>query len=157
VSRARGGVALAGAIVVVTLLGGCGGSASGNSTQASAAAPSTATNPPAATASQPPASSGSSATKPQAGVFVIHIRNYAYVPAAPVVRVGQRIEIINDDVPAHTWSAAPKSNWSYTSGNLEKGQHVTFAGFTKPGRYPFLCFYHAEMPSMNGTITATAH
>jgi len=89
-------------------------------------------------------------------LLVIHIRNFAYVPAAPVARVGQPIEIINDDVTAHTWSAAPHSNWTFTSGNLEKGRRVIFAGFTKPGRYPFLCFYHAEMASMNGTATVTA-
>jgi plastocyanin len=90
-------------------------------------------------------------------MFVIHIRNFAYLPPAPVVRVGQPIEIINDDAAAHTWSAAPKSNWSYDSGNLEKGQRVTFAGFTEPGRYPFVCYYHAEMPSMTGTVTVRAN
>jgi plastocyanin len=90
-------------------------------------------------------------------MFVIHIRNFAYLPPAPVVQVGQPIEIINDDAAAHTWSAAPKSNWSYDSGNLEKGQRVTFAGFTEPGRYPFVCYYHAEMPSMTGTVTVRAN
>jgi len=84
---------------------------------------------------------------------VVHIRNFAYAPAAPVVIAGQRIEIINDDVAAHTWSAAPKAGWAYTSGNLEKGQRATFAGFSTPGRYKFLCYYHAEMPSMNGVVT----
>ena len=112
---------------------------------APAAAPSASVSAPAATAP--------SASKGQLATYVIHIRNFAYVPAAPVVMVGQPIEIINDDAAAHTWSAAPKSNWTYTSGNLEKGQHVVFSGFTAPGRYPFLCYYHAEMPSMNGVIT----
>jgi len=87
---------------------------------------------------------------------VVHIRNFAYVPAAPVVIVGQPIEIINDDVAAHTWSAAPKAGWTYTSGNLEKGQRATFPGFSAPGRYKFLCYYHAEMPSMNGVVTVKA-
>ncbi len=84
---------------------------------------------------------------------MVRIRNFAYVPAAPVVVVGQPIEIINDDVAAHTWSAAPGAGWTYTSGNLEKGQQATFPGFTKPGRYRFLCYYHAEMPTMNGVAT----
>jgi len=88
--------------------------------------------------------------------LVVHIRGFAYVPAAPVVIVGQRIEIINDDSAAHTWSAAPKSGWVYTSGNLDKGQRVTFPGFTNPGSYRFLCYYHAEMPSMNGVVTVRA-
>lgn len=96
-----------------------------------------------------PAESKPPATEP----LVVHIRGFAYIPAAPVVIVGQPIEIINDDVAAHTWSAAPKVNWAYTSGNLEKGQRATYPGFTKPGRYTFLCYYHAEMPSMNGVVT----
>ena len=70
--------------------------------------------------------------------------------------MGQPIQIINDDVAAHTWSAAPRVNWAYTSGNLEKGQRATFAGFTKPGSYKFLCYYHAEMPPMTGVVTVKA-
>ena len=105
--------------------------------------------------SQPPATTAES--KPPATTpLVVHIRGFAYIPAAPVVIVGQPIEIINDDVAAHTWSAAPKVNWSYTSGNLEKGQRATYPGFTKPGRYKFLCYYHAEMPSMTGVVTVKA-
>jgi len=85
--------------------------------------------------------------------LVVHIRGFAYVPAAPVVVVGQPIQIINDDAAAHTWSATPGSGWAYTSGNLEKGQMATFPGFATPGSYKFLCYYHAEMPSMNGVVT----
>jgi plastocyanin len=88
--------------------------------------------------------------------LVVHIRNFAYVPSAPVVVVGQPIEIINDDVAAHTWSAAPGAGWAYTSGNLEKGQRATFGGFTHAGSYRFLCYYHAEMPSMNGVVVVKA-
>ena len=96
-----------------------------------------------------PSETQPSAPKP----LVVHIRGFAYIPAAPVVIVGQPIEIINDDVAAHTWSAAPRVNWAYTSGNLEKGQRAIFPGFAKPGQYKFLCYYHAEMPSMNGVVT----
>lgn len=78
------------------------------------------------------------------------------MPKSPVVDVGQRIRVINEDAAAHTWSAAPKAGWTYTSGNLEKGQQTTFVGFTKPGAYKFVCYYHAEMPSMNGIITVRA-
>jgi plastocyanin len=103
----------------------------------------------------PPATSASitaSALKP----VVVHIRNFAYVPASLVVVVGQPIEIVNDDVAAHTWSAAPGAGWAYSSGNLEKGQRATFPGFTNPGSYRFLCYYHAEMPLMNGVVTVKA-
>ena len=96
-----------------------------------------------------PSVTKSSALKP----LVVHIRNFAYLPAAPVVVVGQPIEIVNDDTDAHTWSAAPGAGWTYTSGNLEPGKPVTFPGFINPGSYKFLCYYHAEMPSMNGVVT----
>jgi plastocyanin len=97
---------------------------------------------------------GSTTKGPALEPLIVHIRNFAYVPAAPVVAVGQPIEIINDDAAAHTWSAAPGSGWTYTSGNLEKGQKASFPGFTHPGTYKFLCYYHAEMPLMNGVATA---
>jgi len=113
--------------------------------------------PPVTTAPSPGASLETPTPKGVApNPLVVHIRGFAYVPAAPVVIVGQRIEIINDDSAAHTWSAAPKSGWVYTSGNLDKGQRVTFPGFTNPGSYRFLCYYHAEMPSMNGVVTVRA-
>lgn len=99
-----------------------------------------------------------STTPPVGGAkpLVVHIVNFAYVPAAPVVLVGQPILIINDDNAAHTWSAAPGAGWTYTSGNLEKGQRATYPGFATPGHYTFLCYYHAEMPAMNGIVTVKA-
>ena len=128
------------------LLSSCGGTL----TPGTSSTPSTATS--SATGAIAPSGPKSAALEP----LVVHIRNFAYVPAAPVVIVGQPIEIINDDVAAHTWSAAPKAGWAYTSGNLEKGQQATFPGFSTPGHYKFLCYYHAEMPSMNGVVTVKA-
>lgn len=138
------------ALLLLSLSAACGTSASQTpSTSPSASGPSSA----ASSASPPTAASPTvSSVKP----LVVHIRNFAYVPAAPVVIVGQPIQIINDDVAAHTWSATPGSGWAYTSGNLEKGQRATFPGFSKPGSYRFLCYYHAEMPSMNGVATVTS-
>jgi len=138
------------------LLAGCGGSTTGTATPQNTSADSAAAGGPRTSAPRTPSSSVAPRARAAPAVFVIHIRDFAYLPPAPVVRAGQRVEVINDDSAAHTWSAAPRSNWSYTSGNLEKGQRVTFAGFGKPGRYPFLCYYHAEMPSMNGTVVVTA-
>ena len=61
--------------------------------------------------------------------------------------------IINQDSAAHTWTAAPRSGWTYDSGNIGPGQRATFPGLARPGRYPVLCLYHAEMPAMTGTVT----
>lgn len=143
----------------ILLLASCGGSDTPGPepTPSTSASPSASVEPSETQPAepQPPATTAESkppATKP----LVVHIRGFAYVPAAPVVIVGQPIEIINDDVAAHTWSAAPKVNWAYNSGNLEKGQRATFPGFSKPGRYKFLCYYHAEMPPMTGVVTVKA-
>ena len=156
---ARAGTATVCMLLLAFVLDGCGGSSASKTQPTTAPGESTAggaTLSTPGTTTSPRTSAVSPSTKPQPGVLVIHIRSFAYLPPAPVVLVGQRIEIINDDAVAHTWSAAPKSNWSYTSGNLERGQRATFAGFTKPGRYPFVCYYHAEMPSMTGTVTVKA-
>ena len=128
------------------LLSSCGGTVTPRTGSAPSTPPSTTT------VAIAPSGPKSAALEP----LVVHIRNFAYVPAAPVVALGQPIEIINDDVAAHTWSAAPKAGWAYTSGNLEKGQRATFPGFSAPGRYKFLCYYHAEMPSMNGVVSVKA-
>jgi plastocyanin len=160
------------------LLASCGGSGTpGSESTQSPSTPSTVSpsrspsmSPsmsPESTAASPTASVEPSVTKPSVTKpsgsrppviepLVVHIRNFAYVPAAPIVVVGQPIDIVNDDVAAHTWSAAPKVNWAYTSGNLEKGQRATFPGYPKPGSYKFLCYYHAEMPSMTGVVTVKA-
>jgi plastocyanin len=153
-------------LAVAMVAGGCGGSVSNggtNRTDPGGSGPTTvagravstplSSSPATVASSSAPVASSSATVKPAAPVFVIHIRDFAYQPSAPVVLVGQRVEVINDDGAAHTWSAAPRSKWNYTSGNLEQGQRAIFGGFISPGRYPFLCYYHAEMPSMNGTIT----
>lgn len=153
----RGAPIAAVAVVAALAVSGCGGSSpSPNRSPASAvrSAPSPTAGGSATSGTTPQVSS--SFAQPSPAVLVIHIRGFAYHPPTPVVVVGQRIRIVNDDTAAHTWSAAPAAGWQYTSGNLEKGQQATFAGFKKPGKYAFLCYYHAEMPAMNGTITVTA-
>jgi plastocyanin len=149
---------------LLLLLTSCGGAGTGTPSPSSTG--SASKTPPQGTSgtsssspSKSPSSAIASPTKsspPTAKSAVVHIRNFAYVPAAPVVTVGQPILIINDDTAAHTWSAAPSSGWTYTSGNLDKGQRATYPGFSKAGRYKFLCYYHAEMPSMNGIVTVRA-
>lgn len=129
------------------LLTSCGQSPPNSSEPTAQTRPPQTSSPSAAVSSAPPLKPP--VTKPP---VVVHIRNFAYVPAL-VVAVGQPIEIINDDSAAHTWSAAPGAGWTYTSGNLEKKGRATFPGFSRPGRYKFLCYYHAEVPSMNGVAT----
>ena len=88
-----------------------------------------------------------------AAPLIVTIRNYTFSPQNPVLAVGQSVTIVNRDNVAHTWTAAPKSGWSYDSGNLGPGQRATFPGFPRAGHYAVLCLYHAEMPTMTGTVT----
>jgi plastocyanin len=113
----------------------------------SEATPSTSASQPTSPAATAPSPTGS--IKP----LVVQIRNNTYVPAAPAVIVGQPIEVINNDAEAHTWSAVLGSGWSYTTDNLDPGKRATFPGFSKPGSYRFVCYYHGEIPSMNGVVT----
>jgi plastocyanin len=155
--RAGPGRAVLGGVLLLVLAscGGPGPQTPGATSPAPATAGARSTAP---SGTPPPTSVSGAATSPTASgkPAVVRIRSYAYLPAAPVVIVGQPIEIINSDSVAHTWSAAPGAGWTYTSGNLDPGQRTTFPGFTKAGRYRFLCYYHAEMPSMTGTVTVKA-
>jgi plastocyanin len=144
------------------LLVGCGGGGS-STTAAAQPTPSSsavaggvgAPSTPAARPTASPTSGGSAATPQPVAMapLVVTIRNYAFVPQDPVVARGQKVVVVNDDSVAHTWTAAPHSGWSYDSGNIAPGGRATFPGLPRPGRYPVLCLYHAEMPAMTGTLT----
>ena len=127
------------------LVTGCGGGPSATTT----AAPPTPSKAPV----EAPAALAATSTTVALIPLVVTIRNYAFVPQNPVVTKGQSVVIVNSDSVAHTWSAAPRSSWSYDSGNIPPGGRATFPGLSQAGRYPVLCQYHAEMPTMTGTVT----
>ena len=78
-------------------------------------------------------------------VATVHIKDFAYSPAALTVRVGDRVTFVNDDDEAHTVTATGKS---FDSAGLDTGnawQHV----FAAPGTYQYFCELH---PYMKATI-----
>ena len=163
-TRASLGVLTACALLVA----GCGGGASPTKGAAQpppplSAAKTEAAQPPSPSAVELPTASKTSGPAPTAlaappktvalAPVVVTIRNYAFMPQNPVLARGQAVVIVNDDNVAHTWSAAPHTDWSYDSGNIPPGARATFPGLPRAGRYPVLCLYHAEMPTMTGTVT----
>jgi plastocyanin len=80
---------------------------------------------------------------------VIHIANFAFIPATVRVAVGQPVSFVNDDSEPHTASAVDRS---FDSGGLDlhdSWQHT----FTAPGTHRYFCEMH---PTMTGTIVVTA-
>lgn len=99
---------------------------------------------PAATAA-PSAPASSAAPSTTAVRPVVHIKDFAYVPATITVKAGQSVLFVQDDQTPHTVTASDKS---YDSGNLD--QRATWAhAFAKPGTYTYICAYH---PNMKGTV-----
>jgi plastocyanin len=102
---------------------------------------------PAATAapSSAPAPASSAAPSTTAVRPVVHIKDFAFVPATISVAAGQSVLFVQDDQTPHTVTASDKS---YDSGNLD--QRATWAhAFATPGTYTYVCAYH---PNMKGTV-----
>lgn len=102
--------------------------------------PSPDPSPAASAAPAAPSAPSTTAVRP-----VVHIKDFAFVPATITVKVGQSVLFVQDDQTPHTVTASDKS---YDSGNLD--QRATWShAFTAPGTYTYICAYH---PNMKGTV-----
>lgn len=85
-----------------------------------------------------------------AKAVVVHIRDYAFVPAKTTVAAGSSITFVNDDDVAHTGTA---SDGAFDTGNIPPGKSATVTvAAPKAGSVPYLCSIHQFM---TGTITVT--
>lgn len=81
---------------------------------------------------------------------VVHIRDYAFVPAKTTVSPGATITFVNDDKVAHTGTA---SDGAFDTGNIPPGKSKTVTvKATKAGAVPYICSIHQFM---TGSITVT--
>jgi plastocyanin len=80
---------------------------------------------------------------------IVHIKNFAYVPAKLTVPVGTTITFVNDDAEPHTVTA---TNNSFDSDGLDSHQSWKHA-FAKPGTFAYFCEMH---PYMKGTVVVKA-
>jgi plastocyanin len=77
---------------------------------------------------------------------VVHIKNFAYVPATLTVPPGTTVTFVNDDEEPHTVTA---TNKSFDSEALDSHQSWKYA-FAKSGSFTYFCEMH---PYMKGTVT----
>lgn len=71
----------------------------------------------------------------------VHMKDFAFTPAAVHVRAGETVTFVNDDSEAHTVRAA---DGSFDSAGMETGQRWTHR-FRTPGTYAYFCELHPYM------------
>ncbi len=100
----------------------------------------------------PATTTGSGGAAPAAPVAgnAVTIQNFAFAPAALVVKAGTTVTWTNRDTDAHTVTSQNNSG-PLASAALATGQSYSYT-FTKPGRYDYLCTIH---PFMTATVTVT--
>jgi plastocyanin len=77
--------------------------------------------------------------------IVVHMKNFAFVPAVVHVKPGDVVEWINDDTDAHTVDSATKL---FSSGGLDTHEQYEHA-FKTAGSFAYFCALH---PYMKGTV-----
>lgn len=77
--------------------------------------------------------------------IVVHMKNFAFVPATIHVKVGDAVEWVNDDADAHTVDSVAKL---FDSGGLDTHEQYTHV-FPKAGSFAYFCALH---PYMKGTV-----
>jgi plastocyanin len=77
---------------------------------------------------------------------VVHIKNFAYVPARLSVPSGTTVTFVNDDDEPHTVTATDKSFDSEGLDTHQAWKHV----FAKAGTFAYFCEMH---PMMKGAVT----
>lgn len=91
-----------------------------------------------------PSSSASPAPAASPAV-VVHMKNFAFVPASVTIHAGQSVKWINDDSVSHSATANDRS---WNSGELDNGQSWTYT-FSAAGTYQYFCDDHSFM---KGTV-----
>ncbi len=86
-------------------------------------------------------------SEPPAGTTRVRIVDFTYQPGNITVPVGTTVVWTQLDQSTHTVDFEDGT----TSGDMAKGDTYKRT-FDKPGKYPYVCFYH---PRMTGTVTVT--
>lgn len=109
----------------------------------------------AATTSTTSTSSGSadlptgSITSPLSGTVKMSISNFTTSPSALFVKKGAVIEITNNDVAGHSFTA---DDGSFDTGVIGKGKSTTVT-LNTVGTIKFHCTPHSSTKTLQGTIT----
>ncbi|MEU5236442.1 cupredoxin domain-containing protein [Streptomyces lydicus] len=130
----RTALAVATVALFATATGGCSGGGGGTA-PATSRAPSPASSPGA---------SSPSATPPAAGR--ITVKDYAFKPAALVVRPGASVTVVNQDAVTHNVTAT--GGKAFATGSIKPGARATFTAPARPGAYPYFCSIHPYMKAL---------
>ncbi len=76
------------------------------------------------------------------------VRSFAFEQQRLEVKVGDRVEWVNEDIAPHT-ATAVSGEWD--TGALTRGQSAAIS-FGAPGTFAYRCAYH---PQMRATIVVT--
>ena len=93
----------------------------------------------------PAAAADATPTPAPSAAAVVHIKDFAFVPARLKVHAGERVMFVNDDDEAHTVTATDKR---FDSGGLDTNDSWTHA-FVHAGTFQYFCALH---PYMKGAI-----
>ena len=86
------------------------------------------------------AACGGSDAAGSSAATTVDIKSFKYKPAKVTVKAGTKVTWVNADTAGHT--ATFKSGLD--TDRLEKGDRKALT-FEKPGRYPYVCAFHAFM------------
>lgn len=92
---------------------------------------------------------GAQSSPAPAAPIVVHIKNFAFVPASLTIKPGETVQFVNDDSTPHTATASDKS---FDSGNMDQNAKWSHT-FKDTGTYAYICTYH---PYMKGTIVVAS-
>ncbi len=131
----RGLVSLA----IAGLLVGAAGCSSSSDTTADKSTDTSAMSP----SMSPGETTKSSDTAPEGDVAVIEIKDFEF-SGPDSVTPGAQVMVKNDDSTNHTVTAADDGGFDVT---VEAGLTAMFTAPSKPGNYPYVCNFHADMMS----------
>jgi plastocyanin len=130
-------IAACAVLAFALVLAGCGSSSKSSSTSGASSSTSGSTGP-------------SATTGGSGGAVEVTMKNLAFSPTAVHAKVGQTVEWVNDDTPAHnvTYVSGPKFT---SSGTLDQGAKFSVK-LTQAGTIHYFCSIH---PFMKATIVVT--
>ncbi len=135
-------IAAAGLIAGLCGCGNSAGTSGSDAASATSATPSQTSSPMSSMSTTTAAGAATSASPPAAKGVLITIKDFKYTLPATVAP-GSKIMVKNEDSVNHTVTSVPKGTFDVKAE--AGGGTGTFTAPTKPGSYPFVCTFHANM------------
>ena len=143
--------------VIMTLaalaVAGCGGDSSLPGEQSASETPPTGSSDSSSDSPSPSPSAGSGAGPAQSGTTAIDIKEFAFVPAQAMVKVGTTVTVTNQDDVTHTITSGSTDNADGLFDlKLQRGASGPLV-LNQAGDISYFCAIH---PGMKGKLTITA-